>query len=445
VEGVPRGQVVEKVACQKAPGQSYALYLPSAYSPEKLWPVLYMLDARGRALLAIERFRAAAEEFGWILVSSYNSRSDTKDDPNSPAMTAMWNDTVERLAIDGRRVYATGFSGGARAAVAIAFALPKRIAGVIGCGAGFTEDFGRDVPFPYFAIVGDRDFNYYEMRALDEKLSAAKAPHRIASFAGGHEWPPPPLAREAIAWMDLEAMKSGTLARDAQKLAALHGEALVRARAWEAAGRPAEAYRAYGDTAEDFRGLADVADEEAKAAAFAKDPRVQNALKEARRRDEGDRAAVRSLNSKLRRALAALDPPQPAMLAAELGIPALRRKAATAGSPEERLSAERILANLRVMTSFYLPQEMFDRRDPTRARLLLSVAAEIDPENPFVYYNLAAAAARTGDASRAIQDLERAVAKGFERFELIEEDADFAPVRGDEAFRKWLAAARGGA
>ena len=85
---------------------------------------------------------------------------------------------------------------------------------------------------------------------------------------------------------------------------------------------------------------------------------------------------------------------------------------------------------------------MLERRDTTRARALLGVAVEIDPDNPLVYYNLACDAARNGDASRAIADLERAVDRGFKRFELIDEDADFAPIRGNEAFQKWLAAAR---
>lgn len=442
---LPRGRTVEKVACAKSPVQSYALYLPSAYTREKLWPVLYILDARGRALLALERFRAAAEEFGWILVSSYNSRSDTKDDPNTPALTAMWNDAVERYAIDGRRVYATGFSGGARAAVAMSYALRGRIAGVIGFGAGFTEDFARDVPFLYFGACGDRDFNYSEMRILDEKLTAAKATHRVAYFEGGHEWPPPELSREAVAWMELQAMKAGSRPREPAIVAALHESARARASTLAARGRADEAYVAWTHAADDFRGLDDVAQDEAKAAALGASPAVKAALKEARRRDERDHSILRTQNTKLRSALAQADPPLPAMLAADLGIPALRKKAASADTPEERLSAERLLANLRVLTSFYLPEEMFDRRDSTRARLMLSVAAEIDPDSPYVYYNLAAAAARTGDASRAIKDLERAVEKGFTRFELVDEDTDFASVRGDESFRKWLAAARGGA
>jgi predicted esterase len=445
----PRGQVVERVVVAGTTSQSYALYLPSSYTREKLWPVLYLLDARNNALVPIERFRAAAERFGWILVSSYNSRSDTRDDPNSAAMTAMWNDAVRRFSIDGRRVYATGFSGGARAAVDMAYALPGRITGVIGAGAGFADSQApvTKVPFAYFGTVGDRDMNYYEMRSLEEKLEAAKAPHRIAYFEGGHQWMSAELAGEAVAWMELQAMKSGIRAKDPELIAALQAEARRRAAVLEAAGRPVEASRAYSQAAEDFRGLADVAsveDNERKAEELFRRPEVKTALRDARRRDTRDEATLRSVNTKLRNALVQPDPPLPTLLAADLGIPALRKKAASADTPEERLSAERILANLRAQTGFYLPEDMFVRRDTARGRALLLVRAEIDPDNPLVYYNVAAYSARSGDASRAIKDLEQAVAKGFTRFELIDDDTDFDPIRQDEAFRKWLADVRAG-
>ena len=445
-EDFPRGQVVERVVVTGSPSQSYALYLPSAYTRDKLWPVLYMLDARNHALVPLERFRAAAERFGWILVSSYNSRSDTRDDPNSAAMTAMWNDAVRRFSIDGRRVYATGFSGGARAAVDMAYALPGRITGVIGAGAGFADSqapVGK-VPFLYFGTVGDRDMNYYEMRSLEEKLDAAKAPHRIVYFDGGHQWMSPELAGEAVAWMELQAMKSGARPKDAETIAALHADARARAAALEAAGKPVEAHRAYAQTADDFRGLADetsVADDERKAEELGKRPEVRTALKEARKRDARDEATLRSVNTKLRNALAQPDPPLPGLLAADLGIPALRRKAAS-DDPAERLSAERILANLRAQTGFYLPDEMFYRRDTARGRALLLVRAEIDPDNPLVWYNVGAYSARSGDTARAIRDLDHAVEKGFRQFEIIDTDTDFDPIRDDETFRKWLAAAR---
>ena len=442
-EDFPKGQVVERVGVEGAPSQSYALYLPTAYTREKLWPVLYMLDARNAALVPIERFRAAAERFGWILVSSYNSRSDTRDDPNSAAMMAMWNDAVRRFAIDGRRVYVTGFSGGARAGVDMAYALPGRITGVIGAGAGFANSQvppGK-VPFAYFGTVGDRDMNYYEMLSLEEKLEAAKAPHRIVVFDGGHQWMQPELAAEAVAWMELQAMKSGVRPKDAGLIASLQSEARGRAAALEAAGKTVEAWRAYSHAAEDFGGLADVSEDEKKAAELGKRPEVRTALEEARKRDARDEATLRSVNTRLRNALAQPDPPQPTILAAELGIPGLRQKAASS-DPQERLSAERILANLRAQTGFYLPEDMFFRKDTARGRALLLVRAEIDPDNPLVYYNVAAYTARTGDAPRAIRDLDHAVEKGFRQFELIDTDSDFDPIRGDETFRKWVAAAR---
>ena len=329
-----------------------------------------MLDARGRALVPIERFREAAEEHGWILVSSYNTRSDTEDDPNTPAVKAMWKDTHARLAVDDRRVSLTGFSGGARASVGLAGYAPLRIAGVIGCGAGWPDDTApipQSPSFAYFGAVGNRDFNYYEMRELDEKLARVGARYRIEVFDGGHDWPPAALAREALAWLELEAMRSGVPPRDAAAIAALYAQDLARARALEAEGRAADASVRYGWIARDFRGLSDVAEAEAKAAELGGSAHVRKALKDARRRDERDRATLRDLSRKLSRAFAAAELPPAGLVASELKIPALKTRAASADSAEERLSAERILANLRVQTSFYVPEKFFARNDVAHA------------------------------------------------------------------------------
>jgi hypothetical protein len=40
-----KGKAIEKVDCSGAPGFSYALHLPSAYAPQKTWPVLFIFDA----------------------------------------------------------------------------------------------------------------------------------------------------------------------------------------------------------------------------------------------------------------------------------------------------------------------------------------------------------------------------------------------------------------
>jgi predicted esterase len=443
-QDIPRGRVVERIVCADHPDQSYALYLPSTYAPERPSPAIYLLDARGHALVPVERFREAAEDFGWILISSYNSRSDTTDDPNTPAVNSMWNDTHARLAIDGRRTYVGGFSGGGRVAVGMALRAPDRIAGVIGCGAGFPDESApiEALPFAYFGTVGDRDFNYLEMRSLDARLTAAKSPHRVVIFAGGHDWPPAEVAREAIAWMELQAVRAGARTTDAPSLASLYRSDLARADALSAEGRAGDASRRFAEIAWDFRGLTDTSEASARAAALQRDPAIQKSLRDAIRRDERDSETLRSLVERLRRSLGAAELPPARKVSIELGIPALQRKARSADSPEERLSAERILANLRVQTSFYLPRRFLDVQDHPRALLALAVAAEIDPDDPSVSYNLAAAFARTGDAPRALRELKRAVDRGFRRFDALGSDPDFATLRESAAFRKWLSEVR---
>ncbi|MCA1626778.1 MAG: hypothetical protein LC742_02275, partial [Acidobacteria bacterium] len=43
-ESLPAGKVVEKVMTLADAGQSYALYLPSNYTPGRQWPILYCFD-----------------------------------------------------------------------------------------------------------------------------------------------------------------------------------------------------------------------------------------------------------------------------------------------------------------------------------------------------------------------------------------------------------------
>ncbi len=114
-ENFPVGQPVEKVVCQASPSHSYALYLPSAYTPEKKWPILYAFDPRKRGMIPLELFREGAEKHGYIIASSNDFMSDTPTlDDAMEAMRGLWNDTTSRFSIDPKRIYSTGFSGGAR-------------------------------------------------------------------------------------------------------------------------------------------------------------------------------------------------------------------------------------------------------------------------------------------------------------------------------------------
>src|SRR5262249_12857585 len=188
---LPRGQVVESLHGAET-DQTYALYLPTSYDAARPAPIVYLLDARGRALVPLERFRAGAESLGVVLASSYRSRSDEPTDPNGPAVRAMWVDTYDRLKLDEHRAFLAGFSGTARISGALAAATKGALAGVIASGAGFPAGLApaRGLGFLYFAGVGDEDFNHDEVRRLDRRLFDLDYPYRYEVYPGPHDWMP---------------------------------------------------------------------------------------------------------------------------------------------------------------------------------------------------------------------------------------------------------------
>lgn len=241
---IRKGQIVDKVVCANDPNQSYALYLPSNYSPDRKWPVLYAFDPGARGKVPVERFRDAAEKYQWIIAGSNNSRNGSMQS-SVDAWNAIVKDTHARFAIDDQRAYVAGFSGGARTAVFFAGQCRDCIAGVIACGAGFPGGMtpSAAMHFLFFGIVGSDDFNFPELKDLNETLTRAGITHRIQTFDGRHEWPPATIAGEAIEWMELQAIKTGRVSRNAALIDAIWQRQLRQARAQEESQKPYEAYQ----------------------------------------------------------------------------------------------------------------------------------------------------------------------------------------------------------
>lgn len=230
------GMVIGKVVCAAQPGQSYALYIPSHYTREKRWPIVYVFDPGARGRLAVELMKDAAERYGYIVAGSNNSHNGpTKQELE--AAQAMSQDTSARLAIDNKRVYFAGLSGGARFAASLAQGC-KCAAGVLLNSAGFApfSPPARDDTFSVFATAGSTDFNYREVVDLDAKLRTLHYVHAFRGFEGPHEWAPASVIEEAFAWFRLISMKEWREARDLAFVKDQAAEAENRAKALQLAG-----------------------------------------------------------------------------------------------------------------------------------------------------------------------------------------------------------------
>jgi len=444
---LPRGEVIERVATTKDPGLTYTLYLPTlpaGVPPGRPAPILYAFDYRGNARDLTARLRGAAERYGWIVASPYGASHQIPMEENFKIMSGLWADTHARLAIDDKRVYAFGFSGLVRFVCMLGLTAPEGLAGVIGASGGFPLGHPptRDTPFPFFATVGNRDFNYYELLDLDEKMASLGIPHRVEVFAGAHEWPSEELLGEALGWMELQAMRRGTREKSPALVASLWDGDLARAKALEAEGKPLEAFRAYSALAADFAGLREARelDEIAqRRAALEASEAFQSDSKARMERDRHDREYLEKVPRILSPAPGDKSAQSLAQTVAELQIQELRQRAKTAPDPEERLAAERLLNAVYIQTGLHLPYEAAERKQYDRAVFYLLIASEIDPDVPHIPFRMAVVWAQQGNRPKALELLAEAVRKGWTDLVALESERSFDPFRQTEGYKRVVA------
>jgi dienelactone hydrolase len=442
-EEFPTGQVVDPVECLSALEQSYALYLPSGYQAERPWPIIYCFDPGGRGGVPVKLFKEAAEKFGFILVGSNNSR-------NGPwevifkAARAMWQDTHARFAINDRRVYAAGFSGGARAACGMGKMLSAPLAGVIGCGGGLPEWLTPEnfAPLPWFGTAGLRDFNFGELQELESRLRALGSPHRLETFPGAHSWPPTELAVAALQWLELQAMKQQLRPVDEALVASWQESAMARAGQLEAAGELGQAYLEYIRIASDFAPFPAAAGARERASLLENSQAVKRYLHaEAGREDEyaAKLLQMKAIYSRLAGPLN--EPGQGKKIIAQLRIPSLRKDADESGDGPDQIVASRLLNQLFIRAAedgdHYLKT-----RDGPRALLAFQILAEIKPGHPGVAYGLASARALNGERKKALKGLAEAVTLGFKDLEVLASDPAWEDLRADPEFVRILASLR---
>jgi hypothetical protein len=275
---LPSGQIIAHVACAKDATQSYALYLPSNCSPDRSWPVIYAFDPGGRGQNPVERYRLAAEKYGYILAGSNNSLNGFWAISRA-AVAAMTWDVSTRFHIDEKREYVAGMSGGSRVALGIALSSPDS-AGVIASSAGYPDNKVRkQLPFPVFETAGTEDFNYMEMRETDRAL---ETPHRLAIFEGSHIWLPSEVAIHAIEWTEIQAMKSSRKPRDQTEV-----DAIYATRIGSIGSVSVDTYATMSAIVSDFTGLEDLSQLSAKVAAIDADKHFQAAMKGATKKESG--------------------------------------------------------------------------------------------------------------------------------------------------------------
>lgn len=193
------------ILCRQNPSVTYSLYLPKNFDSSVSYPIIFCFDPHGTGSLPLNLYRNLADKFGFILIGSENSKNGMEFSQTQLFFKEMWLDISSGYKINSRRIYAMGFSGGAKVAGVLS-SEDTLIKAVICCGAPPPVEV-KNVPF--FGFVGDGDFNYHEFKKYGETSNLL-----VHLFNGIHEWPPLETMHTAFLWLHIKEIISGKVSVD---------------------------------------------------------------------------------------------------------------------------------------------------------------------------------------------------------------------------------------
>src|SRR6185369_13370270 len=358
------------------------------------------------------------------------------------AWNAMLADSHQRFAIDDERTYATGFSGGARAAITVAVGC-KCLAGVMANGAGFPPDLAPSpqMHFVFFGAAGVDDFNYPELKSLQEPLTKAGISNRVQTFEGRHEWPPVSVATAAVEWMELHCIKAGKGPQDDGFITAMWQQRVNEARTLEESKKYNEAYQLYVDLAESFKGLRDVAEIETKVNQLAESREVKAAIRE----EQGQIRKQRELESRLNSLIAGRDrgasvnPSEEGFDSANLlskMLNDLRKESKASEDSAQSRVARRVLDGVFIGLFEQGMSLLQTEKNYSEAVKRFKLATEINPDRPGAFFYLSWAYAANRDKKKSLQSLNTAVEKGFSDAAMITANKAFDSLRDDPEYQQ---------
>ncbi|MBN2615348.1 MAG: hypothetical protein JXR71_06600 [Bacteroidales bacterium] len=425
---VKSGEVMPHIPCSADTSESYALYLPSDYSPKHLFPVIFFFDAHARGALVVKKYKSIAEEFGFILAASNNSKNGQSQQQTSRVLYHFMQDVEQRFSVDPQRIYTAGFSGGARVAAAIGL-FNKSVAGTIGLEAGFPPV--RQIPdthLTWVGVVGNTDFNYLEMKDLSRRLDAMGMQNLLLVYPGKHELPPARMFKKAYEFLLLDAMRKQIVPLNQSIIDTVknrYDRLRIQAQKGDHCLQQLEADQAL---VKNLEGLTNVT-------------LYQNEIKKL------SASHACQLRKKEMTALLQTETFDQQKFDQSLSsegsgwwrhqIQELYRKKSVARDEQVKLMDQRLLNYLSLMSYLYAGSSLQNRQMEETEKFLM-IYQMVDPDNPEVYLMKAEFEALQNQNNKALTSLQKAVDHGFKDTYRIENNNYFKNLKALPEFTKIL-------
>ncbi len=432
IKPLPEDTLMTRVTILDDTSQSYAVFIPRKKDAGGVLPVVFFFDAHARGALPVKRYRALAEQYGFILAGSNNSKNGLQKSERNRILYKFMEDVEKRSPFDPNRIYVSGFSGGARIASGIGLS-NKNIAGVIACAAGFPDQrYKPEKNFLFISIAGNKDFNHLELETLYRQLTALGIKNVFLTFDGKHDWPPETVMEQAFQLLQLDAMQKTLIPTD-KKLTERFRKRTEKEIGTALANRDIlTAYRACKKEMRFLEGLTPLDKCRKRLENMENNP----AFNTARYHRQQMLTLEQNRQKELLRAMEVKDSTW-----WKKELQKIKHNTVAQKNGELRLINHRLLSYLSLISYLYAKQALAQNNVPETAKFLMIYRGS-DPDNPEVYFMLAEYYALQGNVAKVLPMLNKAVEKGFKEPGRIKTSRYFRTFHDNPSFNKIIEAAR---
>lgn len=203
-----KGTVVDSLQINDSMAESFAMYLPTNYSSEKSWPIVFVFDEEGRGINVARLFSVAAEEQGYLVVASNSVSKKDSVISNIEVASRLLESIFQSFPIDKNRMYTAGLDAGAMVAGALPAVYPD-IKGVLLVGDIYiNKDFLDSIKEKHTIVsfAGYKSGFYNKLNYLTKLLNRLDYKSLGYYYDGLNEWPSSKLISHGIGVFTLDAM-----------------------------------------------------------------------------------------------------------------------------------------------------------------------------------------------------------------------------------------------
>ncbi|MDG1572293.1 hypothetical protein OZ410_08200 [Robiginitalea sp. M366] len=213
---VRKGLVIDSLGLQDSVGSQLSLFLPSYFTPDRKWPLLFLIESEATRYQSMRHLKNAAEKNGYILASSRMMGSDIP----LTQKVLYFSQSVEMVSslvpLDPSRINVGGYGSGALVATLLPGLLNK-IQGVLVLGSA-TPNWGlmprTSRRFHFVGIYGQQDYRFLDMLDSETLLDQRKIPNHLLYFDGGAERPDDEFPVRGLQSLTLMAMARKWIPQD---------------------------------------------------------------------------------------------------------------------------------------------------------------------------------------------------------------------------------------